>query len=299
MADNEAKVNDGIVQLEEGRQELLDNQKKLEDGEAELAESEPKLAEARKKLEDGQAEYEAGLKQYQDALAQIEAGEQQLAAGKAELERQEEFYRDGLENMADEITDMLQSQYQDMQIEVTAENIQDYVDWFDEKGYDAPQSYEELLAYTDEYLKENYPGITLPLVPAYQEIQAGAKEMLDILSSGTGGGQAGTTEPEDGEGTEPTVVSQAVTMESEAGAGMATTDETDASPAEQTGEGVSRESEPSENVEETEPENGQEETAQGEEEFGEHPAEESTAVDALADAENSLTGTGSGTVHMV
>ena len=297
LVDNEAKVNDGIVQLEEGRQELLDNQKKLEDGEAELAENEPKLAEARKKLEDGQAEYEAGLKQYQDALAQIEAGEQQLAAGKTELERQEEFYRDGLENMADEITDMLQSQYQNMQIEVTAENIQDYVDWFDEKGYDAPQSYEELLAYTDEYLKENYPGIPLSLEPAYREIQAGAKEMLDILSSGTGGGQAGTTEPEDGEGTEPTVVSQAVTMESEAGAGMATTDETDASPAEQTGEGVSPESEPSENVEETEPENGQEETAQGEEEFGEHPAEESTAVDALADAENSLTGTENGAVQ--
>lgn len=297
LADNEAKVNDGIVQLEEGRQELLDNQKKLEDGEAELAESEPKLAEARKKLEDGQAEYEAGLKQYQDALAQIEDGEQQLAAGKTELERQEEFYRDGLENMADEITDMLQSQYQDMQIEVTAENIQDYVDWFDEKGYDAPQSYEELLAYTNEYLNENYPGIPLSLELAYREIQAGAQEMLGILSSGTGGGQAGTTEPEDGEGTEPTVVSQAVTMESEAGAGMATTDETDASPAEQTGEGVSPESEPSENVEETEPENGQEETAQGEEEFGEHPAEESTAVDALADAENSLTGTGSGTVQ--
>lgn len=297
LADNEAKVNDGIVQLEEGRQELLDNQKKLEDGEAELAESEPKLAEARKKLEDGQAEYEAGLKQYQDALAQIEDGEQQLAAGKAELESQEEVYSKGLEDMATEITDMLQQQYPGLPIEVKGENIQDYVDWFDEKGYDAPQSYKELLAYTNEYLNENYSGIPLSLEPAYREIQAGAQEMLGILSSGTGGGQAGTTEPEDGEGTEPTVVSQAVTMESEAGAGMATTDETDASPAEQTGEGVSRESEPSENVEETEPENGQEETAQGEEEFGEHPAEESTAVDALADAENSLTGTENGAVQ--
>lgn len=305
LVDNEAKVNDGIVQLEEGRQELLDNQKKLEDGEAELAENEPKLAEARKKLEDGQAEYEAGLKQYQDALAQIEAGEQQLAAGKTELERQEEFYRDGLENMADEITDMLQSQYQNMQIEVTAENIQDYVDWFDEKGYDAPQSYEELLAYTDEYLKENYPeenypGITLPLVPAYQEIQAGAQEMLNKISSGTGGGQPGTTELGNGEGTELTGDSQAALLESEPDAGVTVTDDTGVNQAEQSGE---TDSTLPETAEETGPENDQEKTADEvpaqieEGEAEEQPAEESTVEETPADAETSLPGTENGTVQ--
>lgn len=299
LVDNEAKVNDGIVQLEEGRQELLDNQKKLEDGEAELAENEPKLAEARKKLEDGQAEYEAGLKQYQDGLAQIEDGEQQLAAGKAELESQEEVYSKGLEDMATEITDMLQQQYPGLPIEVKGENIQDYVDWFDEKGYDAPQSYEELLAYTDEYLKENYPGITLPLVPAYQEIQAGAQEMLNKISSGTGGGQPGTTELGNGEGTELTGDSQAALLESEPDAGVTVTDDTGVNQAEQSGE---TDSTLPETAEETGPENDQEKTAdevpaQGEEEFGEHPAEESTAVDALADAENSLTGTENGAVQ--
>lgn len=297
LADNEAKVNDGIVQLEEGRQELLDNQKKLEDGEAELAESEPKLAEARKKLEDGQAEYEAGLKQYKDALAQIEDGEQQLAAGKAELESQEEVYSKGLEDMATEITDMLQQQYPGLPIEVKAENIQDYVDWFDEKGYDAPQSYEELLAYTDEYLKENYPGITLPLVPAYQEIQAGAQEMLDKISSGTGGGQPGTTEPGSGEGTELTGDSQAAALESEPDAGVTVTDDTGANQAEQSGE---TDSTLPEIAEETGPENGQEKAAdevpaQIEEGAAEEqPAEESTVEETPADAETSLPGTENG-----
>lgn len=299
LADNEAKVNDGIVQLEEGRQELLDNQAKLEDGEAELAENEPKLAEARKKLEDGQAEYEAGLKQYQDALAQIEAGEQQLAAGQVELERQEEVYRDGLEDMAGEVTAMLQSQYPNMPIEVTAENIQEYVAWFDEKGYDAPKTYEELLTYTNEYLNENYPGITLPLVPAYYEIQAGAQEMLDVLASGTGGGQPGTTEPGSDEGTEQPGGVQAAAPESEAGAGTAATGDAGTDQAEQGGEGDSpeSESEPTEAAEETEPGNGQEEPDRAEEELGEHLAEESTAVEVPADAENSLAGTGSGTVQ--
>jgi len=300
LADNEAKVNDGIVQLEEGRQELLDNQKKLEDGEAELAGSEPKLAEARKKLEDGQAEYEAGLKQYQDALAQIEDGEQQLAAGKAELESQEEVYSKGLEDMATEITDMLQQQYPGLPIEVKAENIQDYVDWFDEKGYDAPQSYKELLAYTDEYLKENYPGITLPLVPAYQEIQAGAQEMLDKISSGTGGGQPGTTELGNGEGTELTDDSQAAALESEPDAGVTVTDDTGVNQAEQSGE---TDSTLPEIAEETGPENDQEKTAddvpaQGEEGAAEEqPAEESTAVETPADAETSLPGTENGAVQ--
>lgn len=297
LADNEAKVNDGIVQLEEGRQELLDNQKKLEDGEAELAESEPKLAEARKKLEDGQAEYEAGLKQYQDALAQIEDGEQQLAAGKAELESQEEVYGKGLEDMATEITDMLQQQYPGLPIEVKAENIQDYVDWFDEKGYDAPQSYEELLAYTGEYLKENYPGITLPLVPAYQEIQAGAQEMLDKISSGTGGGQPGTTEPGSGGGTELTGDSQAALLESEPDAGVTVTDDTGANQADQSGE---TDSTIPETAEETGPENDQEKTADDvpaqieEGEAEEQPAEESTVEETPADAETSLPGTENG-----
>lgn len=302
LADNEGKVNDGIVQLEEGRQELLDNQAKLEDGEAELAENEPKLAEARKKLEDGQAEYEAGLKQYQDALAQIEAGEQQLAAGKTELERQEEFYRDGLENMADEITDMLQSQYQDMQIEVTAENIQEYVAWFDDKGYDAPQSYEKLLVYTGEYLNENYPGITLPLVPAYKEIRAGAQKMLDKIPSGTGGEQPGTTEPESDGGTEQPNDVQVAAPKPEASAGMVAADDTEADPAEQTAEGDSleSESEPTETAAETGPENDQEKTADDvpaqieEGEAKEQPAEESTVEETPADAETSLPGTENG-----
>lgn len=297
LADNEAKVNDGIVQLEEGRQELLDNQKKLEDGEAELAESEPKLAEARKKLEDGQAEYEAGLKQYQDALAQIEDGEQQLAAGKAELESQEEVYGKGLEDMADEITNMLQGQ---LPTEVTAENIQDYVDWFDEKGYDAPQSYEKLLVYTGEYLNENYPGITLPLVPAYKEIRAGAQEMLDKIPSGTGGEQPGTTESGSDGGTEQPDDVQAAAPKPEASAGMATADDTEADRVEQTVERDSpeSESEPTEIAEETESGNGQEEPAQREEGgLQEQPAEESIAVEAPTDEENSLTGAGSGTVQ--
>lgn len=297
LADNEAKVNDGIVQLEEGRQELLDNQKKLEDGEVELAESEPKLAEARKKLEDGQAEYEAGLKQYQDALAQIEDGEQQLAEGKAELESQEEGYSKGLEDMADKINNMLQGQ---LPTKVTAENIQEYVAWFDEKGYDAPQSYKELLAYTNEYLNENYPSITLPLEPAYREIQESAQEMLDELYSSTGGGQPGTTEPESDGGTEQPDDVQAAAPKPEASAGMASADDTEADRVEQTVEGDSpeSESEPTEIAEETESGNGQEEPAQREEGgLQEQPAEESTAVEAPADEENSLTGAGSGTVQ--
>lgn len=297
LADNEGKVNDGIVQLEEGRQELLDNQKKLEDGEVELAESEPKLAEARKKLEDGQAEYEAGLKQYQDALAQIEDGEQQLAEGKAELESQEEGYSKGLEDMADKINNMLQGQ---LPTKVTAENIQEYVAWFDDKGYDAPQSYEKLLVYTGEYLNENYPGITLPLVPAYKEIRAGAQEMLDKIPSGTGGEQPGTTEPGSDGGTEQPDDVQAAAPKPEASAGMATADDTEADRVEQTVEGDSpeSESEPTEIAEETESGNGQEEPAQREEGgLQEQPAEESTAVEAPADEENSLTGAGSGTVQ--
>ena len=103
LAENEAKVNDGVAQLEEGRQELLDNQKKIEDGEAELAANEPTLAEARRKLENGQAEYEAGLQQYQDALAQVEDGEKQLAEGKVQLDAAEQQYDAGVTQLVSQL----------------------------------------------------------------------------------------------------------------------------------------------------------------------------------------------------
>ena len=189
LADNEAKVNDGAVQLEEGRQELMDNQAQLEEGEAELAANEPKLAEALRELQDGQAEYDAGLQKYNDALAQIEEGEQQLAEGKAKLDAAEQAYTAGLEEMARQLNEQIEGILPGFSFEVSADQIEDFVLWFTEKGYDAPGSYDELLDRFEEYLQEKYglPGIQLPLSAA-RRIQAEAQKMLESL---------GETPPED------------------------------------------------------------------------------------------------------
>lgn len=204
LADNEAKVNDGAVQLEEGRQELLDNQTKVEEGEAELAANEPKLAEARKKLEDGQAEYEAGLKQYQDALAQIEDGEQQLADGKNLLDQQEAEYAAGLEEMAAEITAKLQESNPELPVTVTAEDIQNFVDWLGQNGYDAPQSYDELLDALDVYLQSYHlTAEEVGLTSAAREVQKNAQQMLDALTAvPPGQGEGEGTTPEETEDVE-------------------------------------------------------------------------------------------------
>ena len=204
LADNEAKVNDGAVQLEEGRQELLDNQAKVEEGEAELAANEPKLAEARKKLEDGQAEYEAGLKQYQDALAQIEDGEQQLADGKTLLDQQEAEYAAGLEEMAAEITAKLQESNPELPVTVTAEDIQNFVDWLGQNGYDAPQSYDELLDVLDVYLQSYHlTAEEVGLTSAAREVQKNAQQMLDALTAlPPGQGEGEGTTPEETEDVE-------------------------------------------------------------------------------------------------
>ncbi|HIZ47868.1 MAG TPA: ABC transporter permease [Candidatus Gemmiger excrementavium] len=205
LADNEAKVNDGEAQLADGMRELLENQAKLEDGEAELAANAPKLEDARKELESGQAEYESGLKQYEDGLAQIEDGERQLAEGKKKLDESEEKYQAGLELMAYQITEALKQMRPDppgQPLNVTADNIQDYIDWFDEKGYNAPKSYDELLDRTDEYLLETmgWPAGMLPLTSTARTVQEKAAEMLkalqDMLSAQPGG--EGGTEPGDG-----------------------------------------------------------------------------------------------------
>ena len=197
VADNEAKINDGAVQLEEGRQELLDNQAKVEEGEAELAANEPKLAEARKKLEDGQAEYDAGLKKYRDALAQIETGEQQLADGKALLDQKESEYAAGLEQMAAEITEKLQEANPELPLAVTAQDIQDFVDWLGQNGYDAPQSYDELLDVLDVYLQQfNLTTEKVGLTSAAREVQKKAQQLLDSLT-------VLPPEPGEGETTEP------------------------------------------------------------------------------------------------
>ncbi len=184
VADNEVKIYDGAVQLEEGRQELLDNQAKVEEGEAELAANEPKLAEARKKLEDGQAEYDAGLKQYQDALAQIEAGEQQLADGKALLDQKESEYAAGLEQMAAEITAKLQESNPELPLTVAAQDIRNFVDWMGQNGYDAPQSYDELLDVLDVYLQQfNLTAEKAGLTSTAREVQKQAQQMLDSLAA--------------------------------------------------------------------------------------------------------------------
>lgn len=219
LADNEAKVNDGEAQLADGMRELLENQAKLEDGEAELAANAPKLEDARKELESGQAEYESGLKQYEDGLAQIEDGERQLAEGKKELDQGEAEYQVGLELMADQITKTLDQTQPDppgQPLNVTADNIQDYIDWFDKKGYDPPytydpengdptgynpEAYDALLAATREYLDSlgmSEVGGLLPQESAVSTIQKNAESMLQGLKGMIQPGGEGGTEPGDG-----------------------------------------------------------------------------------------------------
>lgn len=182
LADNEAKVNDGAVQLEEGRQELLDNQAQLEAGEAELAANEPELTKALQELQDGQAQYDEGLQKYNDAVALAEEGERQLADGKAKLDAAEEAYTAGLEQMAQQLNEEMQSMVPGLPFEITTDQIEGFVNWFGEKGYDAPGSYEALVDRLEEYLQEQYgfPSVQLPLSAA-RLIQADAQRMLDTL----------------------------------------------------------------------------------------------------------------------
>ena len=207
LADNEAKVNDGAVQLEEGRQELLDNQAKVEEGEAELAANLPTLEEARRELESGQAQYEAGLQQYNAALAQITAGEKQLADGKALLDQKEEEYAAGLEEMAVGLSQMMEAAL-GMPVDVTGEQVADFIAWFDEKGYAAPASYDELLNRVEEYLQDRYsiPAGFLPLNSTARTAQKEAQAKLEELQANPPEEETGeeqTDPPEPGEEEKP------------------------------------------------------------------------------------------------
>ena len=186
IADNEALVNDGAAQLEEGRQELLDSQAQLEEGEAELAANLPTLEEARRKLEDGQAQYEAGLQQYNDALAQIEEGERQLAEGKTQLDQAEETYQDGVEQTAQQVSELLQEQLPGLSVEVTAEQVQGFIDWLNEDDQPVPDSYEDLLDALDTYVAEEYDlhfPISGFLPSTTTTLRQNAQKMLDQLTA--------------------------------------------------------------------------------------------------------------------
>lgn len=186
IADNEALVNDGAAQLEQGRQELLDSQAQLEEGEAELAANLPTLEEARRKLEDGQAQYEAGLQQYNDALAQIEEGERQLAEGKTQLDQAEATYQDGVEQTAQQVSELLQEQLPGLSVEVTAEQVQGFIDWLNEDDQPVPDSYEGLLDALDTYVAEEYDlhfPISGFLPSTTTTLRQNAQKMLDQLTA--------------------------------------------------------------------------------------------------------------------
>lgn len=207
VADNEAIVNDGYAQLQDGRQELLDNQTKIEEGEAELVANLPKLEDARRQLEEGQAEYESGLQQYNDALQQLTDGEAQLADGKKQLDAAEEEYEAGVAQLAQGIALLLQTQNPDMQGTVSAEDVQDFVDWLLDNDLPTPTSYDALLDDLDGYLAPmGLSTADLSLSSTARGMQQQAQQMLDDLQAqlpSTGDGEEEPPESEEGGQEEP------------------------------------------------------------------------------------------------
>ena len=194
IADNEALLNDGLVQIQEAVQLLQDNQKQLEDGEAELAANAPALEEARRKLENGQAEYEYGLQQYNDGLAQIEEGERQLAEGKAQLDQAEESYQAGLDQAAEQIGAMLAEQ--GVPIEVTGEQVQDFIDWLNDGEREVPASYDDLLDALEAYAGETIGFPISGMLPsAARDLQEQAQNLLEELQQEPPAGSEEETPP--------------------------------------------------------------------------------------------------------
>ncbi len=182
IADNEALLNDGLVQIQEAVRLLQDNQKQLEDGEAELAANAPALEEARRKLENGQAEYEDGLQQYNDGLAQIEEGERQLAEGKAQLDQAEESYQGGVEQAAQQVSELLQEKLPWLTVEVGAEDVQGFIDWLNDGEREVPASYDDLLDDLGAYVEEQYGLSVGALLPsAARDVQKQAQNLLEEL----------------------------------------------------------------------------------------------------------------------
>lgn len=194
IADNEALLNDGLVQIQEAVQLLQDNQKQLEDGEAELAANAPALEEARRKLENGQAEYEDGLQQYNDGLAQIEEGERQLAEGKAQLDQAEETYQAGVDQAAQQVSELLQEQ--GILIEVNGEQVQDFIDWLNDGEQEVPASYDDLLDDLGAYVEEQYGLSVGALLPsAARDVQKQAQNLLEELQQEPPAGSEEETPP--------------------------------------------------------------------------------------------------------
>lgn len=196
IADNEALLNDGLVQIQEAVQLLQDNQKQLEDGEAELAANAPALEEARRKLENGQAEYEDGLQQYNDGLAQIEEGERQLAEGKAQLDQAEESYQAGLDQAAQQVSELLQEKLLWLTVEVGAEDVQGFIDWLNDGEREVPASYDDLLDDLGAYVEEQYGLSVGALLPsAARDLQEQAQNLLEELQQEPPAGSEEETPP--------------------------------------------------------------------------------------------------------
>ena len=196
IADNEALLNDGLVQIQEAVQLLQDNQKQLEDGEAELAANAPALEEARRKLENGQAEYEDGLQQYNDGLAQIEEGERQLAEGKAQLDQAEESYQAGLDQAAQQVSELLQEKLPWLTVEVGAEDVQGFIDWLNDGEREVPASYDDLLDDLGAYVEEQYGLSVGALLPsAARDLQEQAQNLLEELQQEPPAGSEEETPP--------------------------------------------------------------------------------------------------------
>lgn len=196
IADNEALLNDGLVQIQEAVQLLQDNQKQLEDGEAELAANAPALEEARRKLENGQAEYEDGLQQYNDGLAQIEEGERQLAEGKAQLDQAEESYQAGVDQAAQQVSELLQEKLPWLTVEVGAEDVQGFIDWLNDGEREVPASYDDLLDDLGAYVEEQYGLSVGALLPsAARDVQKQAQNLLEELQQEPPAGSEEETPP--------------------------------------------------------------------------------------------------------
>ena len=196
IADNEVLLNDGLVQIQEAVRLLQDNQKQLEDGEAELAANAPALDEARRKLENGQAEYEGGLQQYNDGLAQIEEGERQLAEGKAQLDQAEETYQAGVDQAAQQVSELLQEKLPWLPVEVGAEDVQGFIDWLNDGEREVPASYDDLLDALEAYAGETIGFPISGMLPsAARDVQKQAQNLLEELQQEPPAGSEEETPP--------------------------------------------------------------------------------------------------------